>query len=204
MLFSLRAYGLYSLLLLSLFSSYLLFLQFLSNAIVLLYHCLIEDSCHSDFISLWHIVPFIPHLNSFTKGLPLYLLSLTTLLNFCTNSSIFLLPYSNLFNSATFTPSLSPPPYFFLVSARNSLVVLYFNKLPSKSSSVFSFYISTNSSCIYDNTHWICSFTITPLIFILIYNLYAITKPKTFDKAPSNTCSLATFVLVVAAPVVAI
>ena len=46
-------------------------------------------------------------LKSSINGFLSYLLSLTILLNFCTNFSIVLLLYSTFFNSATFNISLS-------------------------------------------------------------------------------------------------
>ena len=67
---------------LNLSSSCLLSLQFLSKVIALLYYCSMELDCYSDSISLWHIVPFMPLLNSLTKDLPLYLFPLAALLNF--------------------------------------------------------------------------------------------------------------------------
>ena len=33
-----------------------------------------------------------------------------------------------------------------------------------------------------------------------MYNLHAVAKPKTFDKVPSNTCGLATSVLIAISP----
>ena len=139
MLFNLGACGPCSLLPLNLSSSLLLSLQFLSNMITLLYYCLIELGYYSDSISLQYIVVFIPHLNSFTNGLPLYLLSLAALLKSWTNSFIVLLSYSNLLNFATFTSSLSPSPNSFLISAKNSPAISYSNNPASKSSSVFFF-----------------------------------------------------------------
>ena len=129
-----------------------------------------EVGCHSDFMSLQHITLFISLLNSSTNSLPLYLLPLAALLNSWTNSSIVLPLCSNIFNSATFTVSSSPLPNSFLRSAKNSLVVSYSSTPPSKSSSVFSFYISANLPCIYDKIHCIYSSTVTPFIFIIIYN----------------------------------
>lgn len=133
----------------NLFSSHLLSFQFLSNAIALSYHCSIKLGCHSDFISFWHMVPFISLLNSSTKGLSSYLLSLTALLNSYINSSIF-------------------------ISAKNSSAVSYSNTSISKSSKIFSFQTSADLSYIYDNIHCICSSTTSPIIFILIYSLHTI------------------------------
>ena len=63
--------------------------------------------------------------------------------------------------------------------------------------------MSADPLCTYDKTYWICFFTTTPLIFILIYNLHAITNPETFDEVLSNTCGLATsmFVAIASSPV---
>ena len=85
---------------------------------------------------------------------------------------------------------------FFFMSVKNSLAVSYSNNSAFKSSNIFSFQTSTDSPCTYDNIHCIYSSTIASLIFILIYNLHAITKIKTFDKVPSNTCDLAISLLV--------
>jgi len=73
-LFNLRACGFCSHCPLNISFSLLLSLQFLSNAIALLYHCSIKNSYYSDSISLRHITPFISLLNSFTNSLPSYLL----------------------------------------------------------------------------------------------------------------------------------
>ena len=195
-LFDLEASALLSFCFLNLFFFLLLSLQFLSNAMAWLYHCSIELGYYLASISLHHIVVLISLLNSSTNGLFSYSLPLAVLLNSYTNSSIILPSCSSLFNSATFTDSLFPPLNFFPSSVKNSPTISYSSNLPSKSSNVFSFYTSTNPPCIYNSIHWICSSTATPFIFILMYNLHTITKPETFDRAPSNTCGLATSVLV--------
>ena len=178
-------------------SSFLLLsLQFLSRVIALLYYYLIELSWCSASINFLLIAPFIPFLNFSINSLPLYLLFLATLWNSYTNSSVIFPSCSNLFNSATFTNSLSPSLNFFLMSAKNSPTVLYSSNSLFRFFNVFSFQISTNPSCTYDNTYWIYSSTATPFIFICIYNLYGITNPETFDKALLNTCSLTTSVLI--------
>ena len=114
-------------------------------------------------------------LNFFIRNLFSYLLSLTACLNSCTNSSIILLPYSNFFNSATFTDFSFLSLNFFLISTKNSSIVSYSNNPSSKSSNVFFFYTSADSPYI-----------------------YTITNSKIFNKVPSNTCSLVISVLVIA------
>ena len=57
--------------------------------------------------------------------------------------------------------------------------------------------------CTYNSTYWICSLTVIPLIFILIYSLYVVIKLKTFNKALSNTCSLTTSILATIPPLLA-
>ena len=177
--------------------SFLLSLQFLSKVIAWLYYCLMELSWHSDFISLHQIILFMPLLNSSTKGLSSYLLSLAALLNSWTNSSIVLLPYFNSLNSAISLSSLSNS---FLISIKNSPAISYSNNPFSKSSDIFSFYTSADPPYIYDNTHWIYSFTVTPLIFILMYNLHAVTKSETLDEVSSNTYGLITSMFAPYAP----
>ena len=164
----------------------------LDRAIVLSYHCSIELGCHSDSMSLWHIVALISLFNSSTNSLLLYLFSLAVLLNFCTNSSIVLPPCSNLINFATFTNSSSSPLNSFLISVKNSPTVLYSNSPSSRSSNIFFFHISAASTYIYDNTHWICSSTGAPLILIHIYSLYAMINLATLLELLSNSYSLAT------------
>ena len=143
----------------------------------------------------------IPLLNSSTSSLLSYLLSLATLLNSCMNSFIILLPCSSLLNSATFIYSLSSSLNFFLISAKNSPAILYSNNLFFKSSSIFTFQISTDPPYIYERIYCIYSSADALFIFILIYNLHAVTNPEIFDEVPSNTCGLTTSVL--AATVVA-
>ena len=146
-------------------------------------------------MSLWHIILFIPLLNSSTKDLSSYLLPFATLLNSYTNSSIIFPSYSSLFNSATFTPSLFSPSNSFLMSTKNFSAILYFSNLSSKSSKIFSFQISTNLSYTYDNICYICSSSTTPLIFIFIYNLHTVIKSEIFLRVLLNTCGLVTSVL---------
>ena len=177
---------------LSLSSSLLLSLQFLSRAIALSYHCSIEPDCHSTSINLLLITPFILLLNSSTSSLPSYSLLLAALLNSYTNSSIVLPPCSNLLNSATFTDSLSPPPNTFLISAKNSSTISYSNSHPSRSSNTFPFHMSATLSYTYDNIHWICSSTSASLILIYMYSLHTVINPATLLKLPSNSCGLAT------------
>ena len=151
-------------------------------------------------MSLHQMMMFILYLNSSIKRYSLYLLPLIVFLNFCTNSYIIFSSYFILFSFATSTVSLSLPPNFFFISAKNSPTIFYSNISPSKSSKIISFHTSANSPCIYDKIHWICSSTTTSLIFILIYNLHAIIKPEIFPGVPSNTCSLATSVLAPSSP----
>ena len=74
----------------------------------------------------------------------------------------------------------------FLMSTKNSLAISYSNNPASKSSSMFSFQTSADPPCTYNNTHCICSSTVTPLIFILMYNLHAIMNPATFLELSLN------------------
>ena len=100
--FNIRAWASISLLSLNFSFSLLLYLQFLSKFVALLYHCPILLEKYSVSMSFLLIIPFIPLLNFLINSLLLYLLFFTTLLNFCTNSSIVLLPYSTFFNSTIF------------------------------------------------------------------------------------------------------
>ena len=138
----------------------------------------------------------MPFLNSSTKGLPSYSLSLTTLLKFYTNSFIVFPLCSNLLNSAVLTVFSSSSLKSFLKSAKNSPTVLYSNTLTFKSSNRFSFHTSAELSYTYNNIHWIYSFIATLLILILMYNLHTVINFKTFSRALSNTCSFDTFVLI--------
>ena len=131
-------------------------------------------------------------LNSSINSLLSYSLSLATLLNICTNFSIILFSCSTFFNSITFIVLLSLLLNSFFRSMRNSSTIMNSKLLFSKSSKTFFFQISTDSPYTYDNTHWICSFTITFLIFILIYNLHAIKKSKTLLAFLLNVSDLAT------------
>ena len=195
-MFNFGAWVLFSYCPFNLSSFCLLFLQFLFNVIALLYHCLIELGYHSDSINLQCIVLFMPLLNSFTKGLSLYLLPLVALLNSCTNSSIILLPCSNLFNSATLTIFSSFSLNYFLISAKNFPTILYSNSPSSKSFSVFSFYTFANSLCTYNKIYCIYFSTIISLILILIYNLYAMINLNIFLELLLNSCSLATLICI--------
>ena len=146
-------------------------------------------------MSFCWIVLFKPHLNSSIKDLFLDPLSLTILLNFYTYSFIFLFPYSTCFNFATFLDLLSPSPNSFFISSNNSLTISKSHTLVSKSSNMFSFQMSTASSCIYYKTHYTCSSTASLLIFILINNLHIVINPDIFSDFPSNTCGIATSAL---------
>ena len=141
------------------------------------------------------IVPFMSFLNSSISSHSLYLFSLAAFLNSCTNSSIIFHLYSNLFSFATFTTSLSLSPNSFIRFARNSPIISYSKTPTSKFSKIFFFHIFAKLPCTYNSIHWIYFFTASPLIFILINNLYAITNSKTFSTILSNNCSSATFVL---------
>ena len=143
-------------------------------------------------MSLCYIILFISYLNSLTKNLFLYLLSLAVLLNSCTNTSIVFSPCSNYFNFVTFTVSLSPPPNSFFRFAKNSPTISYSKTPASKSSNIFSFHTSADLLCIYDNIYWIWSFIVFSLIFIVINNLHTVRNLKTFLAVLSNTCGLAT------------
>jgi len=76
--------------------------------------------------------------------------------------------------------------------AKNSPAVSYSITSVSRSSKIFSFQTSSNPPYTYDKIHWICYFTATPLIFILMYNLHTVMNPETFPALPSNVCGLAT------------
>ena len=89
-----------------------------------------ELGCCLDSISLWCIVPFMPFLNSSTKDLSLYPLSLTALLNSYINFSIVFPLCLIFFSFATLTISLSLPPNFFFI------IVLSLD-LPKCSSSIY-------------------------------------------------------------------
>ena len=136
----------------------------------------------------------MPLLNSSINGLPLYLLLFATLLNFYINFSIIFPPCSNFFNSVTFTVSLFSLSNSFFISVKNFPAILYSNTPASKSSNTFSFCTSADSPCTYDTIHYICFFTASPLIFILIYSLHAVMNSDTFSELLSNTCGLATSV----------
>ena len=148
----------------------------------------------SNSISLQYIVPFMPLLNYSINSFPSYSLSLITLLNFCINFSIIFPSCSNFLNSTTFTVFLFPSSNSFFISVKNFSAISYSNTLTSKSSNTFSFHTSANPSCTYNKIHYICSFTASSLIFILIYSLYTIMNSDNFSKLLLNTYSLATSV----------
>ena len=86
----------------------------------LLNYCSILLDLHSDSMNLHQMTLFISLLNFSINGLLLCPLSLATLLNSCTNSSIISLLYSIFFNSAIFIVSSSLPPNSFFRSAQKS------------------------------------------------------------------------------------
>ena len=90
-------------------------------------------SRHFTSISFYLMISFIPFLNSLINALSLYLLPLTTLLNFCTNPFIILDFYSIFFNSATFIISLLLLPNYFFSLGRKSPTVGNSNTSVSKS-----------------------------------------------------------------------
>jgi len=137
--FILSAKDLISLLFLSLSSSCLLSLQYLSKFVAYSYYCSILIGEHSDSISFCLITPFIPLLNSSINSLSSYLLPLITFLNSYTSFSIVLLPYFTFFNSTIFIVLLFPPPIFCSKYVRNSPTIVYTRLLFSKSSIMFSF-----------------------------------------------------------------
>ena len=114
-IFYLDTWASISLLPLNLSSFLLLLLQCLFKFTALSYYCSMLLEGHSASISFLLIILFISFLNSSTSSFPSYPLSLATLLNFYTNSSIILFPYSTFFNSTIFIISLSPPPNSFQV-----------------------------------------------------------------------------------------
>ena len=95
----------------------------------------------------------------------------------------------------TLTDSSSLLPKLFFKSAKNSFTISYSRFSNSKSFNIFSFYTSTDLLCIYNNIYLICFSTISPFIFILINNLYAVKNSKIFPTILSNTYVLATSVL---------
>ena len=109
------------------------------------------------------------------------------------NSSIVLLICLILLSSATLTDSLSPS-LFFSVN-KNSSAISNSTFSISKSSNKFFFHKSADLLYIYNNIHYICSYTIVPLILILKYNLHVMTNPPTFSTSLLNTSSLATSIL---------
>ena len=135
------------------FFSFLLFLQYLSRFFALSYYCSILVRRYSNFINFFLITLFISLLNSFTNGLFLYLLLFATLWKSCTNSFIVLLFYYIFFNFTIFIVPLSLPLNFLFKSIRNSFTITYSNFPLSKFSMMFSFQISANSSCTYDNIY---------------------------------------------------
>ena len=119
-------------------------------------------------------------------------LPLATLLNSWINSFIVLFSCSIFFNSTTFTNSLFPFLNSYFRLARNSPTVRNSRLSFFKSSIIFSFQISADLLYIYNQTHCICSFTVTFLIFILIYNLHAVKNPKILLVSLLDAGSLAT------------
>ena len=148
---------------------------------------------YSNSISFCLIILFIPLLNSSINSLFSYLLPIAVLLNFCTNSLIILLSCSIFFSSATFIVSSSPLPNSYFKSVRNFSIIVNSKFSLSKFTIIFSFHMSTDSLCMYDNTHYTCSSTNILLIFILICNLYFVKKSNTLLTVLSYICSLATF-----------
>ena len=192
MAYSVSAPPLVSFFPLSLSSSLLLSLQFSLRAVALLYYCSMEPSWFLVSINFLLIAPFIPLLNSFTKGLLSYLLPLSALLNSCTNLFIVFSPCFSFLSSATFTDSPFPPPNSFFKLIKNFSTVLYSIFPIFNSSIMFSFHMFTDPPCTYERTYWTCSSTVTSLIFILKYNLYTITNPPTLPASPLKMAGLAT------------
>ena len=107
------------------------------------------------------------------------------------NSSIILLSYSNLFNSAISIVLSFPPPNSFIKSTKilplfhiPNFLILDFPKHSSSKHLLIPLYIRQHLL--------ICSFTAAFLILILINNLHAIKNPNNFLVALSNICGLAT------------
>ena len=138
------------------------------------------------------ITPFITLLNSSINGLPSYPLHLAALLNSCMNSSIILPSYFNFFNFVAFTDSSSSPQNSFLIAVKNFPTDSYSITPSSKSSKTFSFQISADPLCTNNNTHYTCSSTIASLIFILRYNLHAVTNSPTLPASLLKIGGLAT------------
>ena len=134
-------------------------------------------------------------LNSSIRGLSPYLLFLAAFLNFCTNSSIVLLSYSTFFNSTTFTNLLFPLPNSFFSLVRKSLTINNSNFPVSKFFKIFSFQIFADIFYIYNNIYCTCFSTDISLIFILMYDLYTVTKSATLLEFLSNVDDLAILAL---------
>ena len=111
------------------------------------------------------------------------------------NSSIVLPICFILLSSTTLTDSLSPSPYFFFSVNKNSSAISNSTFSISKSSNKFFFHKSADLLCIYNSIHYICSYTIVPLILILKYNLHVMTNPPTFSASLLNTSGLAISIL---------
>ena len=150
-----------------------------------------EAGRFSASINFLLIPPFIPLLNSSTKGLPSYPLPLATL-NFCTNSSIVFSPYSSFLNSAVFADSYSPSPNSFFKLIKNSSADSYSTSSDSNSSITFSFHTSVDPPYIYERIHCTCSSTVTSLNFILKNSLHAMINPPTFSASLLKIAGLAT------------
>ena len=151
-----------------------------------------EAGRFSASINFLLIPPFIPLLNSSTKGLPSYPLPLATLLNFCTNSSIFFPPCSSFLNSAAFADSYSPSPNSFFKLIKNSSANSYSTSSDSNSSITFSFHTSVDPPYIYKRIHCTCFSTVTSLNFILKNSLHAVINPPTFSASLLKIAGLAT------------
>ena len=150
----------------------------------------------STSINFLLIALFILLLNFSISALSSYPLPLAALQNSCINSSM-VFPFCSIpLSSATFTNSLSSPPNFFLNSNKNSPADPNSTSSVSKSSSKFSFHMSTKSSYTYNSIYWIFFSTIAHLIFILRYSLYTVIKPPTFPASPLKTSGLAISILV--------
>ena len=96
------------------------------------------------------------------------------------------------FNSATFIVLLSLLSNSCLKSARNSPTITNIKLPVSRSFITSSFYISTDPPYTYDSTYYTYSSTNISLIFILMYSLHAVKKPKIFPASLLNIYSLAT------------
>jgi len=96
----------------------------------------------------------------------------------------------------TFANLSSPFPNFLFSAINNFLADTNLWSSDSRFFSIFSFQIFANLPYIYIKIYYTCSSTISFLILILKYNLYAITNLTAFSESLSNNGSLATSITI--------